>query len=188
MARAVVEVVLLHPQTARNAGSVARLCSVSGARLHFVRPVGFNLPPKRSGASYSGAGEEAATALGRPAWEREIRKGSLDYWDRVEWEVHDSFDEMCEALGIGGSSGPRAFLLTTKTEQTFWDVEYREGDVLLFGSESFGAPAHVHENPSVTPITIPRDANAGARSLNLSSSASVAVFEALRQIRAGPGK
>ena len=102
----------------------------------------------------------------------------MDYWKSLD--VHEHAD--WAAFRASAHAPRRLWLFTTKAEKAFWDVRFADGDGLVFGSESSGAPEWLHEELRETRVTIPH-ANAALRSLNLSTAAGVACYEALRQLR-----
>lgn len=103
----------------------------------------------------------------------------MDYWHSLD--VHEHAD--WNAFMLSPVRPKRLWLLTTKTTQSFWDVAYEDGDGLVFGNEGSGAPAWLHEQlGEAARLTIPH-MNPSLRSLNLSTAAGVAAYEALRQLR-----
>ena len=144
-------IVLYQPEIPPNTGNVIRLAANSGCRLHLVRPLGFELDDAR------------------------LRRAGLDYHEWAEVQVHDSLDECLAALGH-----PRVFAFTRRATARHDKVEYREGDCLLFGPETRGLPADIVESlPPEQRLRLPM--RPGNRSLNLSNSVAVAVYEAWRQ-------
>ena len=151
-------VVLVHPEIHWNAGNAGRTCLAAGATLHLVRPLGFSLD------------------------ERRIRRAGLDYWKHVDvrvWPDWDTFEQELPALGD-------AFFFSTKAKQSLWDapLDAPRGAVLIFGSEGKGLPAELYERYRERlfgmPILSPE-----VRSLNLSTSVGIALYEVLRQRRGG---
>ncbi|CAM3399686.1 tRNA (cytidine(34)-2'-O)-methyltransferase [Isoptericola cucumis] len=144
-------VVYFEPRIPGNTGSAIRLAAVTGARLHLVEPLGFDLS------------------------EAKLRRAGLDYHDLAVMDVHPTFDAALDAL-----PGARVFAFTAHAATTHTDVAYEPGDVLLFGPEPTGLPDDVLAHPRVTDrVKIPM--LPGRRSLNLTNAASVAVYEAWRQ-------
>ena len=142
-----VHVFLHEPAIAGNTGNAIRLAAVTGARLHLIEPLGFDL-------------EDA-----------KLRRAGLDYHDLAEVSIHPDLETALAAV-----PGARVFAFTAHTETTFGEVEYRREDVLLFGTEPSGLPAEVLEDPRVTAhVRIPM--LPGRRSMNLSNSAAVAAYE-----------
>jgi tRNA (cytidine/uridine-2'-O-)-methyltransferase len=150
-------VVLVHPEIHWNTGNAGRTCLATGATLHLIEPLGFSLG------------------------EREVRRAGLDYWEHVDvrvWPDWDTFEAQLPTLG-------EPYFFSTKATQLFWDAPLGEPDhiVLIFGRETAGLPEHVRtrwaDRMVGMPITSPH-----VRSLNLSTSVAVAVYERLRQRRA----
>ncbi len=103
-----------------------------------------------------------------------LRRAGLDYWERLVWEVVDDWAALSHALPEG-----RRWLFTKKAERSYLDVAYRKGDVLVFGSESQGLPSSLLAEDGAARLRIP--IRSDVRSLNLSNSVAVAIYEALRQ-------
>jgi tRNA (cytidine/uridine-2'-O-)-methyltransferase len=145
------DVLLYQPEIAPNTGNVIRLCANTGARLHLVRPLGFELDDAR------------------------LRRAGLDYHEYAHLTVHDSL-----AAALAGFDPARVFAFSTRARTRFDAMSYREGDALLFGPESRGLPEEVLDAiPGPQRLRLPM--RAGQRSLNLSNAVAVAVFEAWRQ-------
>ncbi len=144
-------VILFQPEIPPNTGNVIRLCANTGAQLHLIRPLGFGLADKQ------------------------LRRAGLDYHEYANVRVHDDIKACLQTL-----PGVRLFAFTTKGVLSYHEVRYQAGDALLFGPESRGLPADILE--SLTPeqrLHLPmRPHN---RSLNLSNTVAVVVFEAWRQ-------
>jgi tRNA (cytidine/uridine-2'-O-)-methyltransferase len=145
-------VVYFEPRIPGNTGSAIRLAAVTGARLHLVEPLGFDLS------------------------EAKLKRAGLDYHDLAVMDVHPSLDTALDALPEA-----RVFAFTTRATTRYTDVEYRSGDVLLFGPEPTGLPPEALAHPRVTDeLRIPM--LPGRRSLNLTNAASIAVYEVWRQV------
>ena len=149
-------VVLVHPEIHWNTGNVGRTCLATGATLHLIEPLGFSLD------------------------EREVKRAGLDYWEHVDvrvWPDWDTFERELPALG-------EPYFFSTKATQLFWDAPLAASRnvVLIFGRETGGLPADLHarygERFVGIPIHSPR-----VRSLNLSTSVAIAVYEVMRQRR-----
>ena len=144
-------VILFEPEIPPNTGNVIRLCANTGAHLHLIRPLGFALDDKQ------------------------LRRAGLDYHEYATLQVHDSLAQCLEALGQ-----PRVFALTTKGSQPFHVVTFQPGDAFLFGPESRGLPhdvlAALSPQQRLRLPMLPDN-----RSLNLSNSVAVVVYEAWRQ-------
>ncbi|MDO8143292.1 MULTISPECIES: tRNA (cytidine(34)-2'-O)-methyltransferase [unclassified Isoptericola] len=144
-------VVYFEPRIPGNTGSAIRLAAVTGARLHLVEPLGFDLS------------------------EAKLKRAGLDYHDLAVMDVHPSLDAVLDAL-----PDARVFAFSTRGTTSYTDVAYETGDVLLFGPEPTGLPEEVLAHPRITDqLKIPM--LPGRRSLNLTNSASIAVYEAWRQ-------
>lgn len=145
-----LHIVLVHPEIPHNTGSVGRTCVATGAKLWLVRPLGFRLD------------------------DYYLRRAGLDYWQHLEWEAVDDWRALVERLVEGH------FWYFTKTaRQSYTEVQYQPGDVLVFGCESQGLPPSLLEANGGRLLRIP--VRPQARSLNLSNAVGVATFEALRQ-------
>ena len=145
--------ILFHtPEIPGNTGNAIRLAAVTGAELHLVEPLGFDF-----GSAH-------------------LRRAGLDYHDLAVLSVHPDLEAAWAAL-----APERVFAFTTDGELAHTDVAYRPADVLLFGRESVGLSAEVKADPHVTArVRIPM--LPARRSLNLANSASIAVYEAWRQL------
>jgi tRNA (cytidine/uridine-2'-O-)-methyltransferase len=117
--------------------------------------------------------------LGFKITDRHLKRAGMDYWYSLDVHHHADW----AAFKASPLAPKRLWLFTTKTTQSFWDVRYEEGDGLVFGNEGHGAPEWLHtEIGEAQRVTIPQ-ANPELRSLNLSTAAGIACYEALRQIR-----
>lgn len=149
------EVVLVAPEIPPNTGNVARLCACTGSRLHLVAPVGFALEDK------------------------DLRRAGLDYWRDVHVRTWGSFAEL-EAELLGGEARERAHFFSSAGGRSHVQAQFRPGDLLVFGRESRGLPEDVLARYADRTVCLPM--LPGRRSLNLASSAAIAVYEALRQV------
>ncbi len=143
-------IVLVEPEIPQNAGNIARTCAATGAQLHMIRPLGFEVTDKY------------------------LKRAGLDYWHLVKISYYDSFDELKAKYPDG-----RFFYFTTKGKRRHSDVNFQDGDFLVFGKETKGLPEELLMKNEATCLRIPM--YAAARSLNLGNSAAVALYEALRQ-------
>ena len=145
-------IILFEPEIPPNAGNVIRLCANTGSTLHLVRPLGFTLDDAR------------------------VRRAGLDYHEMARVHEHANL-----AACLGWLESRRVFAVETTGGQRFDEVRYREGDAFLFGRETSGLPAELLADwPQERLIRLPMVP--GNRSLNLSNSVAVVVFEAWRQI------
>ena len=143
-------IVLVEPEIPQNTGNIARTCAVTGSALHLVRPLGFSVEDKY------------------------LKRSGLDYWNELDIYYYDSFKEFEEK-----HSGRRFWLFSTHAQKNYCDVEYEDGDFLIFGKETAGLGKAILERYPNNAVRIPMREN--LRSLNLSNSAAIAVYEALRQ-------
>lgn len=149
-----LHIVLFRPQIPPNTGNVGRLCAVTRSRLHLIHPLGFTISDKH------------------------LRRAGMDYWHSLD--LHEHLD--WEAFRASPAAPRRIWLFTTKSERSFWDADFEDGDGLLFGNEEAGCPEWLRAAiPGEFRITIPH-ANDKLRSLNLSTSVGIGVYEALRKI------
>lgn len=147
-----LHIVFDNPVIPTNTGNAIRTAAVTGATLHLIEPLGFDFSDKH------------------------LKRAGLDYHDLADVQIHPDFDSCMQAL-----PSSRVFAFTTQAARWFTDVDYREGDVLLFGTEPTGLPAEHRKHPRVTDeVRIPMVP--ARRSMNLSNCASTAVFEAWRQL------
>jgi len=149
-------VILHRPEIPPNTGNVIRLCANTGAQLHLVKPLGFDIDDKQ------------------------LRRAGLDYHEYAPMQVHDDLQAALAAIERANGATPRVFALTTRGSTRFDAPAYRDGDAFLFGSETSGLPQEVRDAiPAAQRLRLPmRPDN---RSLNLSNTVAVVVFEAWRQ-------
>ncbi len=149
---AMFHIVLHQPEIPPNTGNVIRLAANAGAHLHLIRPLGFSLD------------------------DRSLARAGLDYHDLARVTVHDSLSACLSSL-----PDCRAFALSTRGRARFDRVPYQAGDVFVFGSETAGLPADVLDRfPEAQRLCLPM--RPGNRSLNLSNTVAIVVFEAWRQL------
>jgi tRNA (cytidine/uridine-2'-O-)-methyltransferase len=149
-------VILHRPEIPPNTGNVIRLCANTGARLHLVRPLGFDLDDKQ------------------------LRRAGLDYHEYATMQVHDDLAAALAAITAVEGVVPRVFAFSTRGNVRYDTPAYRAGDAFLFGSETAGLPADVLAAiPEPQRLRLPM--RPGNRSLNLSNAVAVTVFEAWRQ-------
>jgi tRNA (cytidine/uridine-2'-O-)-methyltransferase len=151
-----IHVVLVHPEIHWNTGNAGRTCLAAGATLHLIEPLGFSLD------------------------EREVKRAGLDYWEHVDlrvWKDWATFERELPMLG-------QPYFFSTKAARLYWDAPLGESAdvVLIFGRETGGLPAEIHERYAARFVSMPIH-SAHVRSLNLSTSVALAVYEVLRQHR-----
>lgn len=149
-----IHVVLVHPEIHWNTGNAGRTCLATGATLHLIKPLGFSLD------------------------EREVKRAGLDYWEYVEkqvWPDWTTFEAELPTLG-------EPYFFSTRATRLFWDAPLGTAKevVLIFGRETGGLPPALHERYRDRFVTMPI-LSPHVRSLNLSTSVAVAVYEVLRQ-------
>ena len=145
-------IVLFEPEIPANTGNIIRLCANTGAQLHLIHPLGFDMDDKK------------------------LRRAGLDYHEFSDVKEYDSYSEFIETV-----KPARIFGLSTKGQKYVHDVIYQEGDALLFGPETRGLPEEVREQLGVDYVLrIPMQPT--NRSLNLSNAVTLMVYEAWRQL------
>lgn len=155
-----IHVVLVHPEIHWNTGNAGRTCLAAGATLHLIEPMGFSLR------------------------DREVKRAGLDYWEHVDLRVWPSWAAFeAELPGLG-----EAFFFSTKATRPLWDAPLGSSErvVLVFGRETGGLPPEIHERFRDRFVGMPMHSPL-VRSLNLSTSVGIAVYEVLRQRRAASG-
>ena len=146
------DIILFQPEIPPNTGNIIRLCANTGTRLHLVKPLGFSLDDKQ------------------------LQRAGLDYHEYASLAVHESWESCVEQF-----AERRLFAATTRGATRYSTVNYQEGDVFVFGPETRGLPADILETFSTERrIRLPMLPH--SRSLNLSNSAAVIVYEAWRQL------
>jgi tRNA (cytidine/uridine-2'-O-)-methyltransferase len=146
-----LHVALWEPEIPPNTGNVARLCAATGTRLHLIAPLGFRLDDRR------------------------LRRAGLDYWDALDVQVHAAladFEATC--------ADARLICFSAHASCRYTDLRYREGDCLVFGSESRGLPPSLLTRHAASTVTVPMPSGK-VRSLNLATTVGIALYEALRQ-------
>jgi tRNA (cytidine/uridine-2'-O-)-methyltransferase len=149
----VLHIVLFQPEIPQNTGNIGRMCALTCSRLHLIHPLGYEITDKN------------------------LKRAGMDYWHSLDVHQHADWDAFKRS-----EAGPkRLWLFTTKTAQSYWSASYADGDGLVFGNEGHGAPEWLHaEFGDDRRVTIPHG-NHALRSLNLSTAAGIACYEALRQ-------
>jgi tRNA (cytidine/uridine-2'-O-)-methyltransferase len=149
-----LHIVLFQPEIPQNTGNIGRMCALTKSRLHLIHPLGFTIT------------------------DRHLKRAGMDYWHSLDVHHHDDW----KAFRASAAGPKRLWLFTTKTSQSFWGVKYESEDGLVFGNEGHGAPEWLHQEfGDKTRVTIPH-ADPTLRSLNLSTAAGIACYEALRQV------
>lgn len=148
-----IHIVLVEPEIPPNTGNIARSCAATGAILHLVKPLGFSIDDKS------------------------LKRAGLDYWKYVDVKIHEDLNDFMEKY-----REKRMFLATTKGSRLYTEVEFKDEDMILMGKETAGLPRDFIEAHQENAIRIPMSEDTRLRSLNLSNSANIILFEALRQM------
>jgi tRNA (cytidine/uridine-2'-O-)-methyltransferase len=151
-----LHVILFRPEIPQNTGNVGRLCAFTGSRLHLIHPLGFKIT------------------------DAQLKRAGMDYWKSLDVHYHENWDAF-----MASPTRPKGnlWLLTTHATRTLWQGKFADEDGLVFGNEGHGAPEWLHEQIGERRLRIPSFERDGAklRSLNLSTSVGIALYEALRQ-------
>ncbi|KEI06632.1 tRNA (cytidine(34)-2'-O)-methyltransferase [Clostridium botulinum] len=148
-----LNIVLFEPEIPQNTGNIGRTCVLTNSKLHLIKPLGFSIDDKS------------------------VKRAGLDYWPHLKLEIHESFDDM-----IRKYPDANIYLSTTKGAKYHHDeVNYKEGDFIVFGRESSGLPDYIRDRYIENRIRVPM-IKTTMRSLNLSNTVSIVAYEALRQL------
>lgn len=147
-----LNIVLVEPEIPQNTGNIARTCAITGTQLHLVKPLGFSVDDKA------------------------LKRAGLDYWNLVKIHYYDDFSQVVDKY-------PNAdfYYATTKSKNRYSDMKYKDNSFFVFGKETKGLPNTILEDNVGKGIKIPMKTNI-ARSLNLSNSVNIVLYEALRQL------
>ena len=147
-----LDIVLYQPEIPPNTGNIIRLCANTGFRLHLIRPLGFELDDQR------------------------LKRAGLDYHEYANLQIHEDYDSFLETV-----KPKRIFALSTKGAANYTETGFRKGDAMMFGSETRGLPVELRESlPKEQVLRLPMLAE--SRSLNLSNTVAVVIYEAWRQM------
>lgn len=149
-----LNVVLVEPEIPQNTGNIARTCAATGSSLHLVKPLGFSIDDKH------------------------VKRAGLDYWSLLDLHVYENLDEFFKK-----NDSSKFYFATTKGHQSYSDFIFEEGAFLLFGKETAGLPKDVLAKYPERTMRIPMVDDERARSLNLSNSVAIIVYEALKQLK-----
>ncbi|SHI69913.1 tRNA (cytidine/uridine-2'-O-)-methyltransferase [Malonomonas rubra DSM 5091] len=144
-------IVLIEPEIPPNTGNIGRLCAATGSHMHLVGKLGFSIDDKQ------------------------VRRAGLDYWPYVKLHCWDSLEQLQTEYPDG-----RYWYMSKKAERNYTQVEFEEGDFLVFGKETLGLPEELLDQVGNQALRIPIF-TPHVRSLNLANSAAIILFEALRQ-------
>lgn len=145
-------VVLYEPEIPQNTGNIGRTCVGTQCMLHLIEPLGFEITDKN------------------------LKRSGLDYWPHLSWAQYKNFAEF-KAKKIADES--RYFYFSTKAEKDYFDVEFRKGDVFIFGRETKGLPSELLSQHGAQALKIPQ--YGPVRSLNVATAVAIVLYEGLRQ-------
>lgn len=148
-----LHIVLVEPEIPPNTGNIARSCAATNTVLHLVKPLGFSIDDKQ------------------------LKRAGLDYWPYLEKEIHENLDDFMAKYG-----DRNFYLATTKGDRKYTEIVYKDEDMLIFGKETAGLPMELRAKYKDRCIRIPMSEDTRLRSFNLSNSANIILFEALRQL------
>lgn len=149
-----MNIVLYQPEIPANTGNIGRTCVATGTTLHLIEPLGFRLTGK------------------------ELRRAGMDYWEHLDVRRYMNFEEFVDK-NLKDNSDAKIWMATTKAKKVYTEAAFGENDFLMFGKESAGIPEEILVEHEETCIRIPMLDK--IRSLNLSNSVSIVLYEALRQ-------
>lgn len=147
-----VNIVLYQPEIPQNTGNIARSCAATGTSLHLIKPLGFSIEDKY------------------------LKRAGLDYWSLLDLHIYEDLDEFLKK-----NKDVDVYLATTKGKKYYSDFKFAEDCFIMFGKETAGLPQKLREDYSETTMKIPMVHEERARSLNLSNSVAIILYEALRQ-------
>lgn len=147
-----MNIVLVEPEIPQNTGNIARSCVLTRSTLHLVKPLGFSVDDKH------------------------LKRAGLDYWPYLDIKYYDNLQQLYDTY-----PDARYFYSTTKARNIYTNIQFRQGDFLVFGKETAGLPRDLIQKNYEQCIRIPM-VKESTRSLNLANSVNIVLFEALRQI------
>lgn len=145
-----MNIVLFEPEIPANTGNIGRTCVATGTKLHLIKPLGFSID------------------------EKAVRRAGLDYWQYLDLEVYENYEDFCTK-----NPDAKVYYATTKGKNVYTDVKYEPDCFLMFGKESAGIPEEILVQHPDEAVRIPMIGD--IRSLNLGNSVAVVLYEALRQ-------
>ena len=145
-----INIVLLEPEIPANTGNIGRTCVAAGVRLHLIEPMGFQIN------------------------EKQVRRAGLDYWDKLDYTIYDSYSDFLEK-----NQDAKIYMATTKAKHIYSDVSYEDDCYIMFGKESAGIPEELLVDNEENTVRIPMFGE--SRSLNLGNSVAIVLYEVLRQ-------
>lgn len=146
-----LNIVLFEPEIPQNTGNIARTCVLTNSKLHLIKPLGFSLD------------------------EKHLKRAGLDYWKDLDITLYDSYEELREKYKEA------TFYFSTTHGNVYYDnIEFKQGDFVIFGRESCGLPDYIRESDPERCIRVPM-VKTSTRSLNLSNTVAIVAYEAIRQ-------
>jgi tRNA (cytidine/uridine-2'-O-)-methyltransferase len=133
-------IVLFNPQIPHNTGAIGRLCVNSGAKLHLIKPLGFDIDDKS------------------------IKRAGLDYWKKLNPIIWENYEEFFQNIDI-----QKCYFSTTKTNKPYFDAKFKKGDYIIFGSETSGIPLEIMKKNQKNMITIPMTKDGRSLNLAISA-------------------
>lgn len=147
-----LNIVLFEPEIPQNTGNIARTCVLTNSKLHLIKPLGFSLD------------------------EKHLKRAGLDYWQFLDLEIHESYEDFREKYREG-----IFYFSTTKGTHIYTEVKFQKGDFIVFGKETAGLPQSIRDDNKERCIRVPM-LETSTRSLNLSNTVSIVAYESLRQM------
>lgn len=147
-----IHIVMYSPEMPQNVGNIGRTCVLTGSKLHLIKPYMFDLS------------------------NRSVKRAGMDYWQHLNLEIHGDIYDFLEKYG-----NEKIFLSTTKGSMPYTEAKFEDECFIIFGKESSGLPDFLHEKYPDTRIKVPM-IDTTARSLNVSNSVAIVLYEALRQL------
>lgn len=148
-----INIVLYQPEIPQNTGNIARTCAITGSKLHLIKPFGFSIEDKH------------------------LKRAGLDYWNLLDVHVYENSEEFFAKNPEGDF-----YISTTKGSSVYSEMKYRDECYIIFGKETSGLPQEIHDRFKDKRIKVPMVSNSNARSLNLSNTVSIVLYEILRQL------
>ncbi|WP_139904992.1 tRNA (cytidine(34)-2'-O)-methyltransferase [Clostridium thermarum] len=147
-----LNIVLFQPEIPQNTGNIGRTCVLTDSTLHLIKPLGFSID------------------------DRQVKRSGLDYWPYLKLEIHESYEELRAKY-----KDATFYFATTKGKKYYNEVNFKQGDFIVFGRESSGLPDYIRNDNAENLIKLPM-LQTSTRSLNLSNSVAIIAYEALRQM------
>lgn len=146
------KIVLVEPEIPQNTGNIGRTCVGTNCELHLIQPMSFEIN------------------------DTQLKRAGLDYWPHLKWHIHKSYQDWWSQV----EDPARVFYFTTKVKKTYYDINYRSGDWLVFGKETKGLSPDIIHHHIQQAVTIPQPGP--VRSLNLATAVAISVYEGYRQL------